>query len=144
MIKKLFSLVLILAFCAPVFAVDKVAVVDVQKLVNKSSQVQALRKEREAKSKEITQFIKKANDEIKAQTDENKKKTLIQKYQKELAAKQEANSKAYKTKLEAIDKTISTTIADYAKNNGYDLVLPKPQVLYGGEDITEALLKVVK
>ena len=50
----------------------------------------------------------------------------------------------YKAKLEAIDKTISSAINNYAKTNGYDLVLVKGAVLYGGEDITEAVSKVVK
>lgn len=144
MMKKFLCLVLFLAFCAPVFAINKVAVVNVQKVVDKSAQVQALKKEQEAKSKEIMQFIKKANDDIKAQTDETKKKALVKKYEKELAAKREANVKNYQTKLEAIDKSISATINNYAKTNGYDLILNKGTVLYGGDDITEALLKVVK
>lgn len=144
MIKKFFSLALLMALCAPAFAVEKVAVIDVQKVVNKSAQVQALKKESEAKAKELKQFIKKANDDIKAQTDEKKKQELVKKYEKELAAKREANGKAYKTKLEAIDKTISATITNYAKSNGYDLVIVKGAVLYGGEDITEAVSKVVK
>ena len=144
MIKKICSLALLLAFCTPVFAVEKVAVIDVQKVVNKSAQVQALKKEQEAKSKEIRNFIKKANDEIKAQTDEKKKQDLVKKYEKELSAKREANAKVYKTKLEAIDKTISATINNYAKTNGYDLVIVRGAVLYGGDDITEAVSKVVK
>ena len=106
MIKKICSLALLLAFCTPVFAVEKVAVIDVQKVVNKSAQVK--------------------------------------KYEKELSAKREANAKVYKTKLEAIDKTISATINNYAKTNGYDLVIVKGAVLYGGDDITEAVSKVVK
>ena len=144
MIKKICSLALLLAFCTPAFAVDKVAIIDVQKVVNKSAQVQALKKEQEAKSKELKQFIKKANDEVKAQTDEKKKQEIVKKYEKELAAKREANSKAYKAKLEAIDKTVTATINNYAKTNGYDLVLVKGAVLYGGDDITEAVSKVVK
>ena len=145
MIKKIISLVLFSALCTPVFAaVNKVAIVDVQKVVNKSAQVQALKKEQDAKKKELAAFIKKANDEIKAQTDVSKKKALSQKYEKEFAAKAEANQKAYKTKLEAIDKSISATIAQQAKAMGYDLVLTKGVVLYGGEDITEAISKVVK
>lgn len=144
MIKKICSLALFLAFCAPVFAVDKVAIIDVQKVVNKSAKVQALKKEQEAKFKEVRAFVKKANEEVKAQTDEKKKQELAKKYEKELASKREANSKAYKTKLEAIDKEISATINNYAKTNGYDLVLVKGAVLYGGDDITEAVSKVVK
>ena len=93
MIKKICSLALLLAFCTPVFAVEKVAVIDVQKVVNKSAQVQALKKEQEAKSKEIRNFIKKANDEIKAQTDEKKKQDLVKKYEKELCSKGETNKK---------------------------------------------------
>lgn len=144
MIKKICSLALLLAFCTPAFAVEKVAVIDVQKVVNKSAQVQALKKEQEAKSKELQQFIKKANDAVKAQTDDAKKQELVKKYEKELAAKREANMKAYKTKLEAIDKSVTATINNYAKTNGYDLVIVKGAVLYGGEDITEAVSKIIK
>ncbi len=144
MIKKICSLALLLAFCTPAFAVEKVAVIDVQKVVNKSAQVQALKKEQEAKAKELQQFIKKANDAVKAQTDDAKKQELVKKYEKELAAKREANMKAYKTKLEAIDKSVTATINNYAKTNGYDLVIVKGAVLYGGEDITEAVSKVIK
>ena len=144
MMKKFCMLALLLALCTPVFAVDKVGIIDVQKVIAKSNQVQALKKEQEAKTKEIQQFIKKANNDINAQTDEKKKQELVKKYEKELSAKREANAKAYKTRLEAIDNAINTTINNYAKTNGYDLVIVKGAVLYGGEDITEAVSKVVK
>ena len=146
MIKKIFSLILFstLTFTAAFAQINKVAVVDVQKVVNKSAQVQALKKEQDNKRKELAQFIKKAGEDIKKQSDPTKKKALAQKYDKELKAKQEANSKTYKTKLETIDKNINATITQQAKAMGYDLVLTKGVVLYGGDDITEAILKVVK
>ncbi|MBE7710725.1 MAG: hypothetical protein E7Z92_01150 [Cyanobacteria bacterium SIG31] len=124
--------------------VKKVAVVDVQKVVNSSAQVKALKKEQQAKQKETAQFIKKAGEDIRKQTDEAKKKSLAKKYDAELKAKRDANAKAYKTKLEAADKSISNTIIQQAKAQGYDLVLTKGVVLYGGDDITESILKVVK
>ena len=52
--------------------------------------------------------------------------------------------KNYATKLEAIDKSISAQIASQAKLGGYDIVLAKGVVLYGGSDITEAVKKAVK
>lgn len=144
MIKKIITLVLFSSLFMPAYAVEKVAVVDVPKLVNKSAQVQALKKEQDAKRKELQQFIKKAGEEIKAQTDAEKKKALAKKYDKELTAKREANAKAYKAKLSAIDKSITDTIVNQAKAMGYDLVLTKGVVLYGGDDITDAVSKVVK
>lgn len=146
MIKRIFSFIIFasiscLAVCADV---QKVAVVDIQKVVNKSAQVQALKKDREAKRQEAAKFVQKAGEDIKKQTDPAKKKALAEKYGKELKAKQDANTKAYKTKLEAIDKDINATIVQQAKTMGYDLVLTKGVVLYGGDDITDAVLKVVK
>ena len=124
--------------------VKKVAVVDVQKIVNKSAQVQALKKEQQAKQKEMAQFIKKAGEDIKKQPDEKQRKALAKKYDTELKAKREANAKTYKTKLETADKNITNTIIQQAKAQGYDLVLTKGVVLYGGDDITESIMKVVK
>lgn len=146
MFKKLLSLFVISSLSCSIACanVKKIAVVDVQKLVNSSAQVKALRKERDAKRNEIAQLIKKANEDVKKQTDPAKKKALADKYNKELSTKQETNAKAYKTKLDAVDKSITTTIIQQAKAMGYDIVLTKGVVLYGGDDITDAISKVVK
>ena len=40
--------------------------------------------------------------------------------------------------------SISSTIAAQAKAKGYDIVLAKSTVLYGGEDITAEIAKIVK
>ena len=67
--------------------VKKVAVVDVQKIVNKSAQVQALKKEQQAKQKEMAQFIKKAGEDIKKQPDEKQPKALAKKFDDDIKAK---------------------------------------------------------
>ena len=56
----------------------------------------------------------------------------------------ESNTKTYKTKLAAIDKSISDVISADAKAKGYNLVLSKGSVLVGGDDITEAIVAKVK
>ena len=82
-------------------------------------------------------------DVAKQSTDENKQK-LAKKYDAEFAKKQEAIKKNYATKLQAIDKSITATIAQEAKAQNYNLVLSKGSVLYGGDDITASIAKVVK
>lgn len=124
--------------------VNKVAIVDLQKVVSKSAQVKALQKEQAAKQKEITQFIGNANAAINKQTTEAGKKATAKKYETELKTKQANNAKTYKTKLDTISKNIDATIAKQAKAMGYDIVLNKNAVLYGGDDITEAILKIIK
>ena len=123
---------------------SKIAVVDVQQVVNSSSQVMALKKEQDAKMKEVVAFVEKARKEVAATTDVKKKQALEEKYNKELNAKKAAMDKSYADKLTVIDTTISKQIESQAKAGGYDIVLAKGVVLYGGSDITEAVKKAVK
>ena len=121
-----------------------VALVDVPQVVNASAQVQALKKEQQAKADEIMKFIEKARKDIASMTDANKKKAADEKYTKELQAKKDKMDKDYAEKLKAIDASISQQIESHAKAQGYDVVLSKGIVLYGGKDITEDIKKVVK
>ncbi len=123
---------------------SKIAVVDVGQVVASSSQVQALRKEQQAKAKELVAFVEKARKEVAATTDVKKKQALEDKYNKELNSKKAAMDKSYASKLEAIDKNISAKINEQAKAGNYDIVLAKGVVLYGGTDITDAVKKAVK
>ena len=123
---------------------SKIATVDVADVVNSSGQVQALKKEQQAKAKEIMTFVEKARKDVASTTDTKKKQALEDKYNKELSNKKQAMDKNYATELEAIDKSISAQIASQAKLGGYDIVLAKGVVLYGGSDITEAVKKAVK
>ncbi len=122
----------------------KVAVVDVPQVVNASAQVQALKKEQQNKANEIVKFIEKARKDVATITDASKKKEAEDRYTKELQAKKDKMDKDYADKLKAIDTSISKQIEAQAKLDGYNVVISKGVVLYGGEDITEKIMKVVK
>ena len=122
----------------------KVAVVDVPQVVNASAQVQALKKDQQAKAQEIVKFIEKARKDVAAISDAKKKQTAEEKFNKELVAKKEKMDKDYANKLKAIDESISAQITAKAKEKGYNVVLSKGIVLYGGDDLTAEMVKVIK
>ncbi len=123
---------------------SKIAVVDVQKVVASSSQVKALKADREAKIKDLANFVTTARANVAKESNADKKKELETKYNKELNSKRDAIQKDYAKKLAAIDKNISSVINQKAKAANYDIVLAKGVVLYGGTDITSEITKSVK
>ncbi len=142
-----FSAIFAVISMASVFAApqpQKIAVVDIQKVVAASSQVKALKKTQEARNKELTNFIKNAQADVNKQTDAKKKKSLAQSYEKQLASKREAYAKDYAAKLKAADADITAQISKKATELGYTMVLPKSGVICGGDDITATVLKVIK
>lgn len=132
----------LVTFAAP--QPQKIAVVDIQKVVASSSQVKTLKASQEAKNKELANFIKKAQADVNKQTDANKKKSVAEQYEKQLVAKREANAKDYANKLKVIDANITAQIGKKATEMGYTMVLPKSAVIYGGDDITATILQVIK
>ena len=123
---------------------QKIAVVDVPAIVAQSGQVKELKAEQTKKAQDLSKWLETVNADIKKQSSEANKKKLLAKYNEEFNKKKEANAKDYAEKLTAIDKSISSTIAAQAKSKGYDIVLAKSTVLYGGDDITADIAKVVK
>lgn len=122
----------------------KIAVVDIQKVVASSSQVKSLKADREAKIKDLSNFVKTARESVAKEPDAAKKKALENKYNKELNVKRDVIQKDYAKRLAVIDKNISATIEQKAKAYNYSMVIAKGVVLYGGSDITNEVSKAVK
>ncbi len=122
----------------------KVAVVDVQKIIEASSQVKSLKDEQKKKGEDLANFIKTAKTSIDKESDSKKKSALEEKYTKEFQSKRASIAKNYETKLLSIEKEISSVIDTQAKSGGYDLVLAKGVVLSGGTDITSEIAKQIK
>ncbi len=122
----------------------KIATVDVQKVVGSSKAVNNLKAEHKKQIEDLTKFVVTAKTNLDKETDVNKRKSLETKYNKQLNDKKEAIDKNYAKKLAEIDKDISTVIQKEAKAKGFDIVLAKGIVLYGGEDITNEITKAVK
>lgn len=138
------TIVLGLASINTAFAESKIAVVDVQAVVSKSAQVQALKKEQQTKIQDLEKWLKTAQTDVEKQKTQEGKEKLLKKYNTEFAKKKEAIAKDYQTRLQAVDKSITETISATARAKGYNMVISKGVVVFGGDDITADVAKVVK
>ncbi len=121
-----------------------VATVDIQKIITNSTQVNNLREEQKQKRIALVEFAKKARADVEKETDKAKQKDLEAKYNKQLNTMKTENDEDYQKKLKSIDSNITKAIATKAKANGYDIVLAKNVILYGGSDITDEIAKEIK
>lgn len=151
--KKYFNIILIaLAFALGTgfntfsisAAPSNIAVVDLNAVVGQSAQVLTLKKEQALKMDELQKWLVNARSDVEKQKTQEGKEKLAQKYDAEFIKKQTAIQKDYTAKLQVIDKNISDVITKEAKKNGYEIVLAKGVVLYGGHDITNTISKQVK
>ena len=145
--KSLIAMALLsgLVFGSSVSAADfSVAVIDVPVVVNASAQVQALKKDQQLKAEEIVKFVEKARKDVASISDTKKKQAAEDKYNKELQSKKEKMDADYAAKLKELDESISDQIIQKAREQGYNIVLSKGVVLYGGTDITNDVIKIIK
>ena len=144
--KKVLSLTLMALILGSGLAIaeQRIAVVDVQAVVSKSAQVQALKKEQQAKITDLEKWLKTAQADVEKQKTQEGKEKLLKKYNAEFAKKKEAIAKDYAARLQAVDKSITETISTQARLKGYNMVISKGVVVYGGDDITADVQKVVK
>lgn len=122
----------------------KIAVVDVQRLIQNSSQVKQLKADQEKKITEMQNTIQKAQTEISKETDPAKVSALEEKYRNQINDQKNALDKEYNDKLTKIDSEIRASVVEKARSLNYSLVLPKNVVFFGGDDITDAIAKGIK
>ena len=122
----------------------KVAVVDIQKIVESSPEIAALKIDRKNKLDDLMKFVENARTAVSKETVDAKKKALEDSYNKELNVKKEAIDQDYAKKLTDIDKNITALIKAKAKEQSFNLVLTRNTVLDGGVDITEDIIKNLK
>jgi len=123
---------------------NKIAVIDVNKVVAQSMQVQELKQEQTQRTLELQKWLQEVKTDVESRATNEEKQQLVNAYNQEFAKKQTDIKTNYAQKLQAIEKSINETISKEAKKLGFDMVLAKNFVLFGGEDITDKIAKIVK
>ena len=116
-----------------------VAIVDVQKIIENSPEITALKVERKNVLTDLQTFVEKAKADVSKETNVARKTTLEESYNKELNLRKDTIDKEYVKKISDVDKSITALIK--IKASSYDLVLTKSSVLNGGTDITADIIK---
>lgn len=142
--KKIVLLSILLLCSSFVFASEDIAVVDLGRIVENSSQVKQLKQEHAKKIAELDKILVNARGEIANEKDPAKVLLLEDKYMKEFNTNRDALEKEYNNKISAIEKNIKNEISKNAQKGNYEYVFAKSVVLYGGKDITNELLNSVK
>ena len=122
----------------------KLAVVDLDAVVLNSPQVRALKVDQTTKAQELAEWLQNAEKEVNSTKDAKKKDELLKKYHAELSAKREENNRHYSEQLRIVDANITQIIVTEAQKLGYNFVMAKANVLFGGDDITLQVIKAVK
>ena len=159
---KIFIFIILFLFQNNVFAQEKIAYIDIDKLLNDSIAGKLITKKIENKYKTDLEIFKntesqlaKEEKEILAQknilsSDEfNKKVSNFKNKVKDFRNKKKASSdKLNKIKSKSTSiliKNINPLIEEYAKNNMIDIILPKDSILIARSDleITNIILKLL-
>ncbi|MBM7622918.1 OmpH family outer membrane protein [Sporohalobacter salinus] len=113
---------------------SKVAVVDMQKIVENSDRIQDYQQQLDKKLKELqTEYKTKLNN---IDDEEKLKVKREEAYQKSQKIKSDIESK--------VKADIQKVISEIAKEQEIDVVLNKNDVKYGGVDITDQVIKALK
>ena len=134
MILLLFVSLFVLSFAGMALAQDKVGYVDPQKIL-------ASHPKYEAVQKQLDQFAKKKADATKKAVDkENDPKKKSDLYE---VARRESGQEELRL-MNPIMNEINDAITKVAKSKGITVVLNKTLVFFGGIDLTDDVLKIIK
>ena len=123
---------------------QKIAYVDVAKLMSSSKILKTAENTRASQTKDMLKWYDTASADIQKQSTPEAKKAAIKKYEEQLTQKKKSIKEAYTKKVNEVDGQLSNAINQKSKELGYDIVLRSDVVLYGGEDITSKIVPLVK
>lgn len=124
--------------------VKRIAMIDVDRVVAKSSLVKKLKQEHDKKNKEVERWLKNVKKQIEKPDSKAVQAKLIKRYDAEFVQKKEEIAQEFREKLKIVNADITAQINNIAKANNYDIILSKAMVVLGCDDITEIVEKQIK
>lgn len=139
--KKLLTLIALLSLTAPVFAADKYASVDLEKVLKGYKKTAVINQTFQKREADIRVFIVDAQKSVVAATTDAERKKLEEKYAKELKSKMDKLQKDKIAALQGLEKDVKKAIDAEGKKGTYALILTSNNTLYGAVDISDSIIK---
>ena len=141
--KKLLTLIALLALATPVLAADKYASVDIDKVLKGYKKTEAINKDFQKREADIRVFIVDAQKSVVAATTDADRKKLEEKYAKELKSKMDKLQQDKIKALQGIENNVKKAIQAEGQNGTYALILTSNNALYGTVDISDSIIKTL-
>ena len=141
--KKLFVLLAILSLTAPVFAADKYASVDIDRVLKGYKKTEIINTTFQKREADIRVFIVDAQKKVVGATTEAERKKLEDKYAAELKTKMDKLQNDKIAALQGLEKDVKAAIDTEGKKGIYALILTSNNTLYGAVDITDNIIKTL-
>ena len=141
--KKLLTLIALLALSTPVLAADKYASVDIDKVLKGYKKTEAINKDFQKREADIRVFIVDAQKSVVAATTDADRKKLEEKYAKELKSKMDKLQQDKIKALQGIENNVKKAIQAEGQKGTYALILTSNNALYGTVDISDSIIKTL-
>lgn len=139
--KKILSLVAILALSVTMANAEVIGIVDFDKVVDNYSKVKTVSNEISDKYAEIQRYSLDKEREYKKLSTPLERKSFEENVARELSKKQEAYLKLKEKKEAEIDLAIKNAIKQVAIDTKTTTVVEKSVVFFGGVDLTDKVVK---
>ena len=140
--KKLLVVLGLLCVMTPAFAGDRFASIDLEKVLRSYNKTSTLNTGFQKEEADIRLFVLDAQKKVLSAKDSDKK-SLEEKYNKELQGKVDALQKKKVDALATLENDIKAEIEKIGRAGNYDLILSSTNALYGTIDITDQIVKAL-
>lgn len=126
----------------------KVGTINTARILQEHPEAQKLLKDLAKAEMDLNKKVLEKRQEIMKAKEQNKTDTELQMLAEQMRLEIEPEAKKLEEesnrKSESIEAQVDTAIQAVAKAGKFDVILVKEAVLYGGEDITDAVIKNIK
>lgn len=141
--KKILVLLAMFTMMTPAFAAEKYASVDLDKVLRSYTTTARINADLQREESAIRVFVLDAQKKVVSAKTDAEKKSLEERFNKELQTKVDTLQKKKVDALRAIEADVKAAINKVGQSGSYTLILTSNNTLYGTVDISDQIIKIL-